>query len=165
MRIARPVLVSVVVAGLAAACGGTAGTGTVASPFACPTGAPAGLPEHQQHGTSSQIVPGTQVSVTVCRYSRAPDSGLPTRLVQHGSGDPSALASMLDELRRPEPGAAYQCPGRNGDDYLSAFDDRRGRRLLVLADFSGCAFVTNGDRSAFGSPDLEARLRAIAGGP
>lgn len=142
---------------LASACGSIRhAAGMPAAP--CPARLPGQPPLHARPGSSSRLVPGRPVVVTVCGYTSA-GRLMGSRVSRDGA---DRLMTELNSLRHVPKPINFMCPNRPGGAFLLRFRYATGPASDVLVQGSNCRFASNGQLLAFTTVALQHRLAALA---
>lgn len=123
-------------------------------PVACSPKTPFEAPKSRVTGAKQKLVPGSPISLRICRYSSAnahPPLGL-VKAVVVSAATTHTIARQVDQLAKPAkppknsvPGAGSSCPSDDATALVLHFEYRDGAKLTVLLFVSGCTSATNGD--------------------
>jgi hypothetical protein len=136
----------------------------VAAP-SCPTVAPDGLPKPQRQGAATELVPGSPVIATACRYygMNLPqhDGSLAGSVVIRGTVVVT-WARALNAGRSIGKGV-YNCPMDQANKYLVIYAYATGADISVEVDTTGCMWATNGKATLEASPGILHLLESALG--
>ncbi len=125
----------------------------------CPAHPPGQPASPARPGSSSHLVPGHPVVLTVCGYGVA-RGNKQFRVLRSGV---EPLVAQLNGLRHVHKPINFMCQNRPGGAFLLRFGYTSGPRWDVLVQGSNCRFALNGRILTFTTGSVQRRLAALLG--